>query len=62
MKPKKFEQLLLVLSKMDDCNSLCSMLLDDSTMSKKKYKQLRREMVAMLQSELNALRVDVLKI
>lgn len=62
MKPKKFEQLLLVLSKMDDCDSLCSMLLGDSTMSKKKYKQLRREMVAMLQSELNALRVDVLKI
>lgn len=62
MKPKKFEQLMFVLSKLDDCDSLCFMLLDDSTMSKKKHKQLRREMVAMLQSELNALRVDILKI
>lgn len=62
MKPKKFEQLLLVLSKLDDCSSLCFMLLDGQTIGKKKHKQLRREMVIMLQSELNALRVDVLKI
>lgn len=64
MKPKKFEQLLLVLSKLDDCSSLCFMLLDGDgqIIGKKKHKQLRREMVTMLQSELNALRVDVLKI
>jgi hypothetical protein len=62
MKPKKFEQLLLVLSKLDDCDSLCFMLLDEQTIGKKKHKQLRREMVAMLQSKLDALRVDVLKI
>lgn len=62
MKPKKFEQLLLVLSKLDDCDSLCFMLLDEQIIGKKKHKQLRRETVAMLQSELDALRVDVLKI
>lgn len=62
MKPKKFEQLLLVLSKLDNCDSLCFMLLDEQNIGKKKHKQLRREMVAMLQSELDALRVDVLKI
>ena len=62
MKPKKFEQLLLVLSKLDDCDSLCFMLLDGQTIGKKKHKQFRREMVAMLKSVLNELRVDILKI
>ena len=51
-----------MLSKLDDCDSLCFMLLDEQTIGKKKHKQLRREMVAMLQSKLDALRVDVLKI
>lgn len=61
MKPKKFEQLLLVMELLDDCDSLCLMMLDSST-QKKKYRKLREQMAGEIRQVLASARVEVLKI
>jgi hypothetical protein len=61
MKPKKFEQLLLVMKLLDDCDSLCLMMLD-SSMQKKKHRKLREQMAGEIRQVLASARVEVLKI
>ena len=61
MKPKKFEQLLLVMELLDACDSLCFMMLDSST-QKKKHRKLREQMAGEIRQVLASARVEVLKI
>lgn len=61
MKPKKYERLLVVMSRLDDCESLCSSL-NDKRVRRKKHRDLRHQIVATLQADLAELKLEILKL
>lgn len=61
MKPKKFNQLLVVMEIFDECGSVVQSF-KAPAVQRKKHKNLRLDMLEMLESDLERLRNEILKL